>query len=97
MNKKGKTWLFLLAGTLVEVIMALVFSAGFVLIIMLFRPLTGDMAAGNMIALAFIAGVALSMYLYQKLVKWVVEKFNLEDKLEPLGALRRRTPRPPKL
>jgi uncharacterized membrane protein YdbT with pleckstrin-like domain len=96
-NKKGRTWLFMLAGTLVEILMALAFFVLFMVVIMLLRPITGDMAAGNMIMIAFIGGVALAMFLYQKLVKWVVEKYNLEDKLEPLTGLRRRTPKKPKL
>jgi hypothetical protein len=43
-----------------------------------------------MFPFAFIAGVLLAMVVYQRLSHWVVEKFDLSDKLDPLFKSRRR-------
>jgi len=32
---------------------------------------------------AIIGGVIISMIVHQNLVRWVIERFKLEDKLEP--------------
>ena len=40
--------------------------------------------------LSLVGGILLAMIAYQKLTKWVITKFNLTDKLDPLFTSRHR-------
>jgi len=37
-----------------------------------------------LIPLAIIGGIIISMIIYQRLTAWVIERFGLADKLDPL-------------
>lgn len=89
MTKKARTWIFIIVGTIVQVCMALTFVALFFAALYVLQPIIGDVAFGNMLFVGIICGGLLASFLYQKLVKWVVEKYDLEDKLEPLKGIRR--------
>jgi len=41
----------------------------------------------------FLAAIIAGIFIYQKAVKFVIRKFNLEDKMEPLFSHNRRGPR----
>jgi membrane-associated protease RseP (regulator of RpoE activity) len=83
MNKKTNTLLFLLAGTVVNVILAIFCIGSLLLLIRWLGHATGNPIV-SIVPFAFIAGILLAMIIYQRLTKWVIDRFNLEDKLDPL-------------
>ena len=87
MNKKINTVLFILAGTIVNLLMALVFIAILLFGLVKLHTVVGQIAV-TLIPFAIIGGILLAMIFYQKLSKWVVEHFKLGDKLDPLFTLK---------
>jgi len=87
MNKKMNTILFILIGTIVNVVLVLFFAIGLLFLLGKLEPFLGE-AIGTLIPLAFIGGVVLGLLVYQKLSKWIIIRFNLEDKLSPLFSSR---------
>ena len=83
MNKKTNTLLFMLAGTVVNVVLAIFCIGSLLLLVRWLGQLTGNPIV-SLIPFSFIAGFILAMILYQRLTKWVIDRFDLEDKLEPL-------------
>jgi hypothetical protein len=93
-NKKVNTLIFVLAGTLFDVVVALALILLLLFGISKLAPLTGEWIY-NLAPVAMIGGLVLAMFFYQKLSKWVIAKFNLEDQLEPLFNLGRKSKRTP--
>jgi len=89
MNKKMNTVIFILAGTVVNLLLAIVFIGLLLFGVSRLAPSIGDQAA-SLVPFAFIGGILLAMVVYQKLTKWVITKFNLTDKLDPLFTSRHR-------
>jgi len=87
MNKKVNTVIFIIVGTLVNIIITLAMMAVMmVLSAMIFK---NHPEVFSIISMVIVMGTLLaSMVLYQKLSLWVVEKLHLEDKLEPLWGSR---------
>lgn len=83
------TVLFVIAGTIVEVMLAIVFILTFFYVLNSLEPMVGD-KIGTFVPLALVGGVFLAMIVYQRLSRWVIEKYGLEDKMEPLFRLRRK-------
>ena len=48
-----------------------------------------------LIGLVFLGSIVLSFLVYSKLVKFVVNKYKLEDKMDPLFGGKKRPPRRP--
>jgi hypothetical protein len=86
MNKKLNTVIFILAGTLVNLVIALVSIGLLLALVGLASPLMGD-STSSLVPFAFLAGILFSMIAYQKLSKWAISRFNLNDKLDPLFML----------
>lgn len=83
MTKKGNTILFIVVGTLVNVILTLTIAACLMLFsLMLFK--NNESAFMIAFGVSLMGSMFLSMFLYQKLAMWVIEKFNLSSKLDPL-------------
>ena len=89
MNKKLNTVIFVIVGTLVNIILAIAFVVILVVLAGFARDFIGP---AKSVVLPFIVflGIFLSMMLYQKLTMWVIKRFNLEDKLDPLFVSKRR-------
>ncbi len=87
MTNKKNTILFIIAGTIVNVIILL---ALLLIFIILDAKLFGNNDNGAMVFLivGIIASWMLGMLIYQKLATWVITKWHLEDKLDPLFAAR---------
>jgi len=86
MNKKLNTVIFILAGTLVNLVIALVSIGLLLALVGLASPLMGD-STSSLVPFAFLAGILFSMIAYQKLSKWAISRFNMNDKLDPLFML----------
>ncbi len=83
MNKKVNTLIFILVGTIVNIAITLGIIIGLLMLSAVIFQNNPEVL--SMLAMViFIGGLLASMVLYQKLSLWVVEKFHLEDKLEPL-------------
>lgn len=83
MNKKANTLLFILGGTVVNLILAIAWIG---VLLFLFSRLSGVMGEQTawLFPVAFLGGIMIATIMYQKIAKWVIARFRLEDKLDPL-------------
>lgn len=82
-NTKINTIIFIVAGTVVNFILAIFFIGVLFLLVGQVTPILHEKTA-NLFPFVVIAGIIISMIVYQRLTQFVVEKFHLEDKLDPL-------------
>jgi len=96
MNKKMNTLIFIVVGTIVNVVLALACIFSLLLIVIKITAASGNIEKLLMSYAIFsiIAGLFIAMIIYQRLTRWVIEKFNLEDKLDPLFAARKLKKKP---
>ncbi len=92
MNKKMNTVLFIIGGTLVNLVLALLCILALLFALSRVSGALGDKTA-SLVPFAFVGGVLIAMIIYQKLTRWVIERFNLGDKLSPLFAARHKKPK----
>lgn len=85
MTKKQNTLVFILIGTIVNVVFSILLIIGFMIIGLTFLK----QYATFVMPIAFIAGMLLGMFAYQKLAKFVIVHFHMEDKLDPLFTAKR--------
>ena len=88
MNKKLNTLIFVVVGTLVNITLAI----AFVIVLLVLASFAKDVIApvkGMFLPFIVFLGIFISMMLYQKLSMWVIKKFDLEDKLDPLFVSKR--------
>ena len=85
MNKKINTLLFILGGTLFNVIIAV---ASIILLYVLFTIICSRIFPGVSqewcFPASFIAGIVLSFFIYRLVLKFVTKKIDLEKYLDPL-------------
>jgi ABC-type methionine transport system permease subunit len=89
MNKKANTVIFMVVGTLVNIILAIAFVVILIVLAAFAKDIIGPAKSVFLPFIVFL-GIFLAMMVYQKLSLWVIKKFNLEDKLDPLFVSRRR-------
>ncbi len=92
MNKKMNTVIFIVAGTIVNLVLALLCIGVLLFVVGRFAGALGDKAA-SLVPFAFVGGVLIAMIVYQKLTRWVIERFDLSDKLSPLFVLKHKKTR----
>jgi hypothetical protein len=93
MNKKLNTVYFLLGATvlnlLILVLLALVLgiSVGFI-----YQKLEVDSQGLSLLAVLIIlfGSIAGTFFLYSRIIKWVVKKWNLDNYIEPIFRTKRR-------
>ncbi|WP_428770433.1 leader peptide processing enzyme [Treponema sp. HNW] len=89
MTKKQTTLVFLLVATLANIVLILA-------LLILFTIGGGFLfkeKLGTALPFLFIAALVAGILIYQKAVKFIVKKFNLEEKMDPLFRPRgRRSP-----
>lgn len=95
MGKKINTLIFMVVATLVNVLLLGIFVVlGLMLVAFLMNRFPSlqesSMAIPLMLLAVFIIATVLAFLIYNKLVKWVNKKFNLEDKLHPIFAPRKK-------
>ena len=85
MNKKVNTVLFMVGATLFNVI---VMIAIFVVLFLLYgRFLAGAISPqiGQVIIIVlFIGAIALTYVIYHRIIKWISNKWNLDDYFDPI-------------
>lgn len=88
-NKKLNTVLFIVVGTVANVVLAIACIGLFLAAASLAARLSGhDMS--TVVPFAFMLGLLLSMIAYHRLAKWVIARFGLDDKIEMLLAPRKK-------
>lgn len=93
MNKKLNTVLFVLAATLINlIIMAIFFTICLVLLSLLANPESSFMPL--FLGLVFLVSIGGTYYVYTVIVKWISTKFPVEEYLAPLFK-RKKSTRPP--
>lgn len=84
MDKKAKTVLFMLGATVVNIlIMVAIFLLLFLALVRLGSGLD-PMVFQVLMIVVFIGSVALTYVIYNKLMKWVTKRWNLEEQLAPI-------------
>jgi len=83
MTNKQNTIVFIIVGTIVSVILTILIGGALILLSLLIFK-NNQQAFMIAFAVSLIASMFLSMLVYQKLVIWVINKFKLGDKLDPL-------------
>ena len=91
MGKKLNTLIFILAGTVVDLL--LIFAAVALLLALAYvcRAAIPEDAMPLMLFAAAIGGFIVGMIIWQRLAIWVIKKLKLEDRLDPIFK-----PRPPR-
>lgn len=85
MNKKLNTVLFMLAGTVLNIFMML---ASFLILLFLANFILTPETGATMKMVVFFLVIALSVIgsflLYSRIVKWINEKYSLDQYMHPL-------------
>lgn len=85
MNKKANTILFMIAATALNVVMMVVI---FLVLVMLYAwivPSGFSSQVGQIIGIVlFLGSIALTYFIYHRLVKWMSKKWNLDDYFDPI-------------
>lgn len=90
MTNKQRTLIFILLGTIVSIVLTLII----LMLLILVGSLLLKERIANFLPLVLMIAIFLSLFVYQKLTVFVVQKWNLEDKLDPLfKSKKRRKPR----
>ena len=93
MNRKLNTVLFLIGATLVNlsILVVLALIVGFLLGAM-YQKFGIDSRAMSLLAVILILTSAVfgTFFLYSRLIKWTMRKWNLDDYIEPVFRKRRR-------
>ncbi|WP_320122552.1 leader peptide processing enzyme [uncultured Sphaerochaeta sp.] len=92
MSKKMNTVWFMLAATVLNIVLMMVlFIICFVLITRFVDP--GSSLIPLWLGLTFLVSIGGSFWVYSRIIKWMNNKFNLEDNLSPLFNRKRKPKR----
>ncbi len=87
MTKKSFTLLFLLAATILNIIMTIIIIVALIVLSMLvirfLLHIEDPMIAMVAWMVCFIGGIVLDMFVYSKLMNYIIVRFKLDDKLDP--------------
>ncbi len=89
MSKRTNTLLFMLAATVVNILlMMIIFIICFILLTRFVDPESSLVPL--YLGLTFLVSIGGSFFLYSRIIKWLNAKYNLEEKLGPLFSGKRR-------
>ena len=85
MNKKANTVVFMLGATVVNVLMMIVIMVALLALIAAVAPTIFQGGMREIILIVILLGsVALTYFLYNRLIKWMSKKWNLEEHFDPI-------------
>ena len=86
MNKKTNSLIFMLVATAVNILLLCVFFIlGLIVLNLIAAVLPDDSSIiAILMVVMFVGVIVLSFFVYSKLAKWVIKKFDLEEKLDPI-------------
>ena len=92
MSKTSNTVIFVLLGTVVNIVMIILLFILCIFIGSHIFDLNNSSSSLPMIVLAssFVISLGGTLFIYTKLVKWATVKFDLNDKLSPLFSKKRK-------
>ncbi len=95
MGKKANTVLFMVVMTIVSLLIMLICFTVFTAIVLFIGNKVPSLQENQTfitlsVLMIFVFSTALSFFIYNKLVKWAVKKWDLEDKMYPFFAPRNR-------
>ena len=95
MSKKTNTLLFILGGTVFNIIITILFFIIFLAIYSaVLLPVLPESSAAWALPVVFVASIAVSFFVYRLAVKLVMKKVDMEKHFDPIFG-RRRPPRKP--
>jgi len=86
MTKKQNTLVFILVGTVCNILLTLI-------LIIIFTLVGGVILKENLgtaLPFLFIAALILGMFLYQKIANFFIKKLKLEEKMDPIFSSKHR-------
>ena len=94
MSKKTNTWLFILGGTVFNILVTLL---SFIILLALFGRFFISMLPEEYAAWAlpviFVLSIAISFVVYRVVIKIIMKKIDMEKYFDPIFGPRRRPPR----
>lgn len=85
MNKKVNTVLFMLGATVVNVIMMIVIFLALMLLYAWIVPGGFSSQTGQIVGIViFLGSIGLTYFLYHRLIKWISNKWNLDEYFAPI-------------
>jgi hypothetical protein len=93
MNKKLNTVYFLLGATVLNLlIMVLLFFVLGISMLLIYQKLGVDSKVLPVVAvlITLFGSIAGTFFLYSRIIKWVVKKWNLDNYIEPIFRTKRR-------
>lgn len=92
MSKKSNTIWFMLAATVLNILLMLIlFIVSFVLIVRFVDPESSLVPLW--LGLAFLGSIGGSFWLYSRIIRWMTKRYDLEEKLVPLFVRKKKRPR----
>ena len=93
-GKKANSVIFMVVATLLNILLlAVLFFVG--IFLLSFMPADANPQWFMIgIVVVFLGSIGLSFVIYNKVLKWAIDKFSLEDKMDPLFAPKRRPRKP---
>jgi membrane-associated protease RseP (regulator of RpoE activity) len=91
MSKKTNTLLFILAGTVFNVLITIIsFVLLFVLFIRFLAPMLPENVAAFGFIVVFVAAIALAFFTYRAVMKQITKRVDIDKYFDPLFGPRRR-------
>jgi len=84
MNKKTNTILFMLGATVVNIVLMLAIFLGLGALVGLLPIQIGPQLTFVVFIVLFVGSIALTYFIYHRIVKWISNKWNLDDYFEPI-------------
>ena len=95
MNKKTNTILFILGGTVFNILITLISFILLLVIYSRFFPQLPEESAAWILPLIFVLSVAISFVVYRMVVKYITKKIDMEKYFDPIFGRRRPPPKKP--
>ena len=91
MNKKTNTVLFMLGATLFNVVaMVAIFVVFFLLYGRFLAGVISPQAGQIIIIVLFVGSIALTYFIYHRLIKWISNKWDLDKYFDPIFSRRKK-------
>lgn len=89
MTNKQRTLIFMVIGTVVSLFLTI----AIILLALVLGYVIMKEKIVNILPLVFMFSILLSLFIYQRLTVFVITKWDLEDKLDPIFKTKKRKPR----
>ena len=91
MNKKANTIFFMVGATVFNVVaMIAIFVVMFLLYGKFLASVISPQIGQVIIIVLFIGSIALTYFIYHRMIKWISNKWNLDDYFDPIFSRRKK-------